>query len=73
MWQDGRHPRFVEAEQLSVGHLARRPGELATASTCDISSDVHVIGLASRTEASPSSNRYAASDTVGHRLLITRS
>jgi hypothetical protein len=24
MWQDGRHPRFVEAEKLSVGHLARR-------------------------------------------------
>ena len=64
--QDGRHPRFVEGEELGVGHLARGHGELAMLAARHMSGVRHVVWLVGQNEpgeriAAPTSVRSVLS------------
>ena len=47
---DGRHPRFVEGEEFSIGHFARRHGELAMLAASHMAGDLNIVRLVGEDE-----------------------
>jgi hypothetical protein len=48
--QHCRHPRFIEGEEFSIGHFARRHGKLAVLAPGDVAGDLHVVRLVGQDE-----------------------
>jgi hypothetical protein len=48
--QDGRHPRFVEGEELSIRHFARRHGELTMVAASHMAGDLNIVGFVGEDE-----------------------